>query len=97
MHLDDRISMEPGSPRKGQKVRIEYRGILMQSGADNLWLHCGFDNWKNEQDIVMDRTAEGTFSCNTSIEGKNEMNFCFKDSANNWDNNNGNDWTCKIY
>jgi len=33
MHLDDRIALEPGSPAKGQNVRIEYRGLLAQSGA----------------------------------------------------------------
>lgn len=96
MHLDDRISMEPGNPRRGQKVSIEYRGLLAQSGADNIWMHCGFDGWKNATDIPMNQSVQKTFSCDAKIQGKREMNFCFKDSADNWDNNSGNDWTCRI-
>ena len=96
MHLDNRISLEPGSLKRGQKVRVEYRGILANEGADNLWMHYGYDGWKNQQDIPMETTPEGTFACQTEINGKKEMNFCFKDSANNFDNNNGHDWSCRI-
>ncbi|MFY9114078.1 MAG: carbohydrate-binding protein [Dethiobacteria bacterium] len=96
MHLDDRISLEPGNPRRGQKVSVEYQGLLMQSGADSVWMHCGFDGWKNAMDIPMNRSVHGAFACDAKIQGNREMNFCFKDSADNWDNNNGNDWTCKI-
>lgn len=95
MHLDNRISMEPGTPHKGEETRIEYRGLLAQSGADAVWLHCGFDGWKDIQDLRMDRTPQG-FACTTRIKGSREMNFCFKDSANNWDNNNGNNWLANV-
>lgn len=44
----------------------------------------------------MERTPQGNFVCTTKIQGTREMNFCFKDSANNWDNNSGWNWTCKI-
>ncbi len=96
MHLDDRISLEPGSPKRGQKMTVEYRGLLAQSGADNLWMHYGFDGWKNEGELPMEPTSDGNFTCQTEVQGKKEFNFCFKDSANNWDNNNGHDWYCKI-
>ncbi len=96
MHHDDRISLEPGTPAKGEKVKIEYRGLLAQSGADGVWLHCGFDGWNNTQDIFMPRSNQGTFSCSTEIQGKREMNLCFKDSANHWDNNDGHNWTVTI-
>jgi hypothetical protein len=96
MHHDDRISLEPGTPGKGEKVRIEYRGLLAQSGADSVWLHCGFDGWGNTHDIHMPRTVQGTFSCSAEVQGSREMNLCFKDSADNWDNNNGQNWTVTI-
>lgn len=28
MHLDHRISLEPGTPSRGDTVRLEYRGLL---------------------------------------------------------------------
>ncbi|MEW5784154.1 MAG: carbohydrate-binding protein [Bacillota bacterium] len=96
MHYDDRISLEPGSPSKGQTVKLEYRGLLAQSGADSVWLHCGFDGWSQLQDIPMSRTYGGSFSCTAEVRGNKEMNFCFKDSANHWDNNNGHNWTVPI-
>ncbi len=96
MHLDDRISLEPGTPKKGQQVRIEYRGLLAQDGADSVWMRCGSDGWKGVQDIPMARTPHGSFSCVTEAQGSREMNLCFKDSADHWDNNNGLDWTFRV-
>ncbi|HOA35565.1 MAG TPA: carbohydrate-binding protein [Bacillota bacterium] len=96
MHLDDRISMEPGSPARGQSVRVEYRGLLAQSGADRIWMRCGFDGWNQVEDIYMSKTPQNSFSCVAEVKGTREMNFCFKDSANNWDNNSGQNWTAPI-
>ncbi len=96
MHLDQRIFMEPGSPKKGDTVRLEYRGLLKESGADSVWLRCGFDGWSNTQDIYMNRTPYGDFACNLQVQGTREMNFCFKDSAEHFDNNNGQNWNIPI-
>jgi hypothetical protein len=42
----------------------------------------------------MDRTARG---CEKNVPMKNHtLAFCFKDSANNWDNNNGYNWIARI-
>lgn len=96
MHTDDRITMEPGTPRKGQNVKIEYRGLLANSGADSIWLHRGFDGWNNVQDVPMNPLPHGSFTCDVKFEGSNSMNFCFKDSANHWDNNNGWNWEATV-
>ena len=96
MHYDDRISLEPGKPSRGQNVTVEYRGLLAQSGADSVWMHYGFDGWNKIQDVQMRRTGQGSFSCTALVQGSKEMNFCFKDSANNWDNNNGYNWSILI-
>lgn len=96
MHLDDRISMEPGNPAKGEDVRVEYRGLLAKSGADSVWLHCGFDGWNQVQDIHMNHTPQDSFYCTVKAQGSREMNFCFKDSADHWDNNSGWNWAAQI-
>ncbi len=96
MHLDDRISVEPGSPRRGQSSQINYCGLLVHCGADAVWMHYGFDGWENVQDQQMDRLSHGGFTCTAPVTGSREMNFCFKDSANHWDNNGGSNWTLRI-
>lgn len=81
---------------KGSKTSVNYDGILAEHNADKIYLHYGFDGWNKVNTIQMNKGSEGTFSTEIKVNGKNELNFCFKDSANNWDNNNGSDWTVGI-
>lgn len=77
---------------------ICYSGLLARSGADQIYLHCGHGdqrNWKNTSTEPMVRTYKG-FEKRVTLKESN-LNFCFKDSANNWDNNNGHNWTCTAY
>ncbi|MCL6476869.1 MAG: hypothetical protein K6T65_00490 [Peptococcaceae bacterium] len=77
----------------GNEATIEYYGLLMKSGADQVYLHCGFGNpvhWQNVSTQRMDRTARGWEKTIRMMDDK--AIFCFKDSANNWDNNNGYNW-----
>ncbi len=82
--------------KKGSKTSVSYGGILAEHHADKVYLHYGFDGWNNVNTIQMNKSPERTFSTEIKVNGKNELNFCFKDSANNWDNNNGSDWTVGI-
>lgn len=83
-------------PSFGNQVNISYNGLLSRSGAQNIYLHCGYgdpNNWREVQTIHMDRTARGW---EKSVYLKNHtMAFCFKDSAENWDNNNGHNWVVR--
>jgi len=75
---------------------IIYNGLLSKSGADQVYLHYGFGdpkNWRSINTVRMDRTARGWES--TQRLQDSLMNFCFKDSANNWDNNSGFNWTIR--
>ncbi len=83
-------------PAGFNEVNIIYNGLLAKSGADQVYLHCGFGdpkNWQNVSTIKMDRTLRGWES--TLRMQNSQMSFCFKDSANNWDNNNGYNWTVR--
>jgi len=76
------------------EVNISYNGLLARSGADQVYLHCGYGdpkNWTSVNTIRMERSARG-WEKPVRIHN-NLLNFCFKDSANNWDNNNGFNWT----
>ncbi|ACV64258.1 hypothetical protein Dtox_3542 [Desulfofarcimen acetoxidans DSM 771] len=76
-------------------VSIFYNGLLTKSGATQVYLHTGTeDNWNNVYDHRMEPTPYG-FEKTIQIES-NHLNFCFKDSANNWDNNNGQNWSLSM-
>ena len=94
MHYDI-IELYPESPRRGEELSITYRGLLAQNGADAIWLHYGYDNWQNTSTLGMKRQGN-SFSCKINAEGRKMVNFCFKDSADHWDNNNGMNWSCMI-
>lgn len=72
-------------------VTICYNGLLAKSGASQVYLHTGTGNdWENSYDHRMEPTSNG-WEKTIQMERSN-INFCFKDSACNWDNNNGQNW-----
>lgn len=81
----------------GSDVTIIYNGLLDKSGANKVFLHAGFGDpmqWKIVDDYRMQRTPEG-WKKTFNVED-NQVTFCFHDTANNWDNNNGYNWTYKV-
>ncbi|MTV48106.1 hypothetical protein GJ688_03805 [Heliobacillus mobilis] len=75
----------------GRDVTIVYNGLLAQAGAQTIYLHAGYGgNWQKVYDHRMEKTSEG-WQCTINME-QEDLFFCFKDSANNWDNNNGKNW-----
>ncbi|KJS80052.1 MAG: hypothetical protein JM58_19275 [Peptococcaceae bacterium BICA1-8] len=89
------ISIEPDIPQMGEEVKISYDGLLAQSGASQIYLHIGYENnWHDLEDIPMQKFSNGWY-CDFVPEHR-EVNFCFHDSANNWDNNNGGNWNLRL-
>lgn len=76
-------------------VTIVYDGLLAKSGSSQVYLHTGIgDKWQKVYDHRMESTSAGW---EKTIQMENSsINFCFKDSADNWDNNNGQNWTFNI-
>ncbi|HEY8464178.1 MAG TPA: carbohydrate-binding protein [Bacillota bacterium] len=95
-HLGETVFIEPSIARRGDPIRINYQGLLKNSGADAVYLHYGFDRWNSPQTVAMYPSPEGIFQAEVRANGNYEMNFCFKDSANNWDNNSGQDWSITL-
>ncbi len=94
--LDERIWNSPSPALKGGAEEIGYRGLLVRHGADRVYLHYGTDGWKNPKTVPMNRRPDGTFSCQITCEGERYIDFCFKDSANHWDNNSGHNWNVPV-
>ncbi|MGE5550269.1 MAG: carbohydrate-binding protein [Bacteroidota bacterium] len=94
MH-EENVFVEPVRPERKERARIGYDGLLVKSGADRVFLHYGFDGWKNPRTVPMSRFMNG-FVASIPIEGVEAVDFCFRDSAGNWDNNSGWNWKAPI-
>lgn len=97
--MDQGITVKPTPITAGEKVMVEYDGLLSRSGAQEVYLHAGFglnDIWDNVQDIKMTKTGE---QWKTDCDVKTDKRFyiCFHDNAGNWDNNNGQNWSFEVH
>lgn len=96
-HAIHGVQVKPLS-ESGRDLAIRYNGLLAASGADQVYLHFGFgdaDDWVNIGDLGLERTFDG-WESSVSLHDNRQLNFCFRDSANNWDNNNGLNWIYRI-
>lgn len=98
-NLDQGITVQPTPIIAGQKVEVFYDGLLARSGAQEVVLHAGFgrnNDWSNVMNIKMNRQGRG-FVTHLAIEEESRFNFCFRDNADNWDNNSGYNWSFEIH
>uniref|UniRef100_A0A7C2IQQ4 Carbohydrate-binding protein n=1 Tax=Ammonifex degensii TaxID=42838 RepID=A0A7C2IQQ4_9THEO len=94
--LDQRVDISPSPAIRGRDVFVRYNGLLAKSGADRVFCHFGYDGWQNVNTTEMRREPDGSFATSLPVYGTSEINLCFKDSANNWDNNSGWNWMSDI-
>ena len=83
----------------GSSVHIIYSGLLAESGADRVYMHTGFGpsyGWNMLHDYEMTPSKWG-WEAVIDIKGEDRFNFCFHDSADNWDNNNGRNWSYEVH
>ncbi|HHU50648.1 MAG TPA: carbohydrate-binding protein [Firmicutes bacterium] len=94
---DYRVSVSSDLNRSVDSFRIKYQGLLKESGANEVFLHYGFDGWKTPgKTVKMEKEEDGSFGVDVYFEGEREINFCFKDPAGNWDTNNGQNWNINV-
>lgn len=97
-YMPNGVVISPVVPSSGEKVTISYDGLLSKSGATDVLVHVGFgNNW----DMVYDyRMKKGEMGHEAIIPlpktQAKTMNLCFKDCANNWDNNSGMNYVFEI-
>ena len=95
----DGVVVDPTPITAGEEVTVLYNGLLSMSGADQVYMRVGYGDareWRSVSDFRMSKTGWGwvkTFE----MPGDGRFNFCFKDSAENWDNNNGVNWSFEIH
>lgn len=94
------VVVDPTPITAGQEVTVFYNGLLGQEGKGKVYLRYGYGSaadWHDVGDIRMDRTGWGWVSDVTVPNFEERFNFCFKDSADNWDNNNGTNWSFQVH
>ncbi|HHV98498.1 MAG TPA: carbohydrate-binding protein [Clostridiaceae bacterium] len=95
-YLENGVSVSPALPTVGEKVKIIYDGLLSKSGATHVYAHVGFGSkWENVYDYQMKRTDTG-FEVSIPVTRPEAINVCFKDCANNWDNNSGKNYSFDV-
>ncbi len=76
--------------------KINYSGLLAKCGAQDVcgvFGHGSNQNWENVSTIQFNKEAEGSFQAIIPVEQGKNINIAFKDSAENWDNNSGMNYT----
>ena len=72
---------------QGKTAKIIYNGPLSKANSEEIYIHLGFGlMWDNLTEIKMQKTSEG-FIAEVPMAKADTLNFCFRDSKNNWDNN----------
>ncbi len=94
------VVVDPTPITAGEKITINYDGLLSKSGAGKVYLHAGVgfrDSWRDITDVEMHPKSDGTWSAQLRVNTNDRFNFCFKDRANNWDNNDGDNWSFEVH
>ena len=74
---------------ENSNVKISYTGKFFQDNSEEVFIHYGFGlNWDNVNDVKMEKTELG-FQAEIFLGEGETFNFCFRNSNNEWDNNDG--------
>lgn len=80
----------------GSLVKISYTGKLFEDNCQRVFIHYGFGNkWDNLNEVEMTKTELG-FQAEIKIEGTDNLNLCFRSVNNEWDNNNGQNYSFEV-
>ena len=77
-------------------VKISYTGKLFQDDSEEVFVHYGFgNNWDNLNEIQMKKTELG-FQAEIELKSSESLNLCFRNSNNEWDNNDAQNYVFPI-
>lgn len=93
MELTKNIFFNTDKLIENSNVKISYTGKFFQNNAEEVFLHYGFGlNWDQVGDIQMEKTELG-FQAELLLGQGDCFNFCFRNNANEWDNNEGQNYS----
>jgi len=98
---DARVMLSLDPARAGEQVVLFYDesgGPL--GGADAVYVHVGYNGWSVVEDpdpLMVDPDGDGVWNLVLDVPlSATELNLAFNDANDNWDNNNGADWTFAV-
>lgn len=78
------------------KVKISYTGKFFEENAEAVFLHYGYGlQWDNVSEVEMTKTDLG-FQTEIDLISSDSLNLCFRNSNNEWDNNNTQNYSFPI-
>lgn len=81
---------------ENSRVKISYTGKFFQDNSQEVTIHYGFgNNWENLHDEKMVKTELG-FQIEVDLGEFETFNFCFCNEKNEWDNNDGSNYSFLI-
>lgn len=95
-YIENGVIIAPNVVAEGEKTTVKYKGLLYNSGADAVYMRLGFgSNWNDQTDVKMAKTQDG-FEAEIPVTSPEKLNLAFKDSASNWDNNSGMNYSFNV-
>lgn len=96
MELTKNIFFNTDKLIENSTVKISYTGELFQDNSEEVFIHYGFGlNWDNVAETKMEKTELG-YQAEVELTDGDTFNFCFKNSDDRWDNNNGTNYIFPI-
>lgn len=87
MELTKNIFFNTDKLLQNSKVKISYTGKFFEDNSNDVYIHYGFGTfWDNLSEIKMEKTELG-FQAEIEFIESDTFNFCFRNEANEWDNN----------
>lgn len=97
MPIEESVYFDTTNLIEGRTAKLTYKGTLTSTGAEEIYVHYGFGLlWENLQEIKLDKVADNTYETTINLVSSDSINFCFRDSNNNWDNNEAKNYTMPI-
>ena len=76
-------------------LKLVYNGILAKNGATDIYAVVGHgkqNNWDDAKYYPMNSTGNQKYELLLPVSDKKGIRIAFKDGANNWDNNSGDNY-----
>ena len=81
---------------ENSKVKISYTGKLFDESNDAVYIHYGYGlQWDNVSEVEMIKTELG-YQAEIQLLSSDCLNLCFRNSNNEWDNNDGQNYSFPI-
>jgi hypothetical protein len=96
MSIQNAVLFDTDDLIEGRTAKLIYKGTLAEQGAEEVYIHFGFGLlWDNLQEVKLTKVEDG-FEANIEMKSFDSINFCFRDDKNNWDNNEGQNFSTPI-